>query len=100
MTTHSIGTTGRDYSTLQAWEDACPANLVTDGNIWRGECYNDSEFSSSGTLVTIAGITTDATHYVELTTATGHSFQDHADVRTNALKYNQSNGVGLKTTGN
>ena len=34
-TTKTIGSTG-DYSTLQAWEDACPANLVTADEIWRG----------------------------------------------------------------
>ena len=90
--TSSIGTTGRDYSTLQAWEDACPANLVTADQVWRGECYNDSEFSAA---VLISGITSDSTRYLDLTAATGQSFQDHANVRTNALRYNQSNGVGL-----
>lgn len=95
--THSIGTASRDYSTLQAWEDACPANLVTADQIWRGECYNDSEFTvASATMLTIAGETTDSTRYVELTVATGQSFQDNA--RTNALTYNQTNGVGCRST--
>lgn len=95
--TSTIGTAGRNYSTLQAWEDACPANLVTDDKIWRGECYNDSEFASgSGTLLTIAGMTTDATRYVELTAAAGQSAFDHASVRTNPLRYDQSKGVGLR----
>ena len=62
----SIGTTGRDYSTLQAWEDACPANLVSDDKIWKGECYNDSEFTSG---LHVSGITTDSTRYVWLTAA-------------------------------
>ena len=95
--TKSIGTATRDYSTLQAWEDALPANLVTDGNAQVGECYNDTEFSAS---VVFSGSTTDATNYIELTAAAGESFQDHADVQTNALRYNQSNGVGLTETGN
>lgn len=98
--TKSIGTVGRDYSTLQAWEDASPANLVTVDQIWRGECYNDSEFLVAGTALTIAGETTDATRYIELTTATGQSFQDHASVRTNALTYNQARGVGVRNTNN
>lgn len=93
--THSIGTASRDYSTLQAWEDACPANLVSADQVWRGECYNDAEFTAG---VTIGGTTTDATRYIELTAATGQSFQDHATVRSNALTYDQSKGVGIKIT--
>lgn len=88
----SIGTTGRDYSTLQAWEDACPANLVTDDKIWKGECYKDSEFSAG---VTISGVTTDATRYIWLTAAAGQSFQDNASVRTNPLFYDATKGVGI-----
>lgn len=91
--TSSIGATGRDYSIMQAWEDACPANLVTSDQIWKGECYNDSEFTSA---LTISGITTDSTRYVWLTAAAGQSFQDHADVRTNPLYYDKSKGVGIK----
>lgn len=94
--TSSIGTSSRDYSTLQAWEDASPANLVTDDKIWRGECYNDSEFTARVEF----GVTADATRYLELTAATGQSFQDHASVRTNALRYNQSNGVAVTITNN
>lgn len=89
----SIGTTGRDYSTLQAWEDACPANLVTDDKIWKGECYNDSEFTAG---VTISGQTTSSTCHVWLTAASGQSFIDNASVRSNALMYDQSKGVGVK----
>jgi len=92
---HSIGTTGRDYSTLQAWEDACPANLVTADEYYLGECYNDSEFTAA---LVISGETTDATRYIKLTVAAGQSFQDHADVRTNSLCYNQSNGVGVSVS--
>jgi hypothetical protein len=88
-TTQSIGTTGRDYSTLQAWEDAVPAT-PTGGYI--GECYNDSEFTAG---VQIAGHTTSATDYVTLTAAAGQSFQDHASVRSNALFYDQTKGVAV-----
>ena len=100
MTISSIGSGGgRTYSTLQAWENACPANLVSSADTWEGECYNDSEFAIAGTVLVIAGITTDATHNVQLRCATGQSFRDNAGVRTNALTYNASNGVGIRTTG-
>ena len=89
---------GGDYSTLQAWEDACPANLVTADQIWQGKVKNQV-FSSTGNLLTISGTTADATRYVELTTDTGASFLDHANVRTNALRYNESNGACIKVTG-
>jgi hypothetical protein len=91
--TSSIGSAGgRDYSTIQAWEDACPANLVTDDKVWKGALYNDSEFAP----VTISGMTTDATRYVWLTTAAGQSFRDHANVLTNSIRYDQSKGVAIK----
>lgn len=96
---HSIGTSGRDYSTIQAWEDACPANLVTADQIWRGECYNDSEFLVAGNVLTVSGTTTDSTRYKWLTAATGQSFQDSVGAQTNALRYNQSNGVGIRSSG-
>lgn len=97
--TKSIGTSSRDYSTLQAWEDALPANLVTDGNSQVGECYNDSEFVSAAILLTISGETTDSTHTITLKCASGQSFKDHANKATNRLAYNQSNGVGIRMTG-
>ncbi len=96
--TKTIGSAGgRDYSTLQAWEDALPANLVTDGNSQVGQCFNDSEFVSGGstTILTIGGETTDSTHTITLTTGSGQSFRDNASVQSNALRYNQSNGVGI-----
>jgi len=91
-TVKSIGTTGRDYSTLQAWEDACPSNLVSNHEIWKGECYNDSEFT--GGLV-VSGQTTDTNCYPWLTVASGHSFIDHVNAATNPLQYDQTKGVGV-----
>lgn len=92
----TIGTSSRDYSTLQAWEDACPADLVAVDQIWQGQCYNDAEFTAG---LTVAGTTTDATRYKELTTAAGQSFSDNASVQTNALRYNQANGVAISVAG-
>ena len=94
MTVHSIGATGRDYATIALWEAACPANLVTSVDTWEGELYNDSEFVIT-TGIVIAGMTTDATHNVQLRCATGQSFKSSGAV---ALNYSQSNGVGIRTT--
>lgn len=93
----TIGT-GGDYSTPQAWEDACPANLVSADQVWEGQLLNQV-FSSSGTILNISGTTVDATRFVRLTTAPGASFLDHASAATNPLRYNESVGACLKTTG-
>jgi hypothetical protein len=92
----TIGT-GGDYSTLQAWEDACPANLVTADQIWQGQCKNQ-EFALNATVLNIAGTTTDATRYIELTTEAGASFRDHASKATNALRYDATKGAGIRAT--
>lgn len=102
IVTKTIGTSARDYSTIQAWEDALPANLVTDGNSQVGQCFNDSEFinsTASTNICTISGETTDSTHTITLTTGAGQSFRDAAGVQSNALAYNQTNGVGIRMTG-
>src|SRR5215472_13375284 len=89
---------GRDYSTIAAWFAALPANLVTDGNNQEGDCYNDSEFfSNSDHIAFFTGHTTDSSHIITLTTGAGQSFRDNASVQTNALRYNQSNGVALRS---
>lgn len=95
----SIIGTGGDYTTIQAWEDACPSNLVTSDEIWQGKVKNQ-EFSVTNGVVLISGMTTDSTRYIELTTDTGASFVDHADLQTNALRYNASNGAGLISNNN
>lgn len=93
----TIGT-GGDYTTLQAWEDASPANLVTADQIWQGQCFNQEFFSSSAALLSVSGSTTDATRYKELTTYAGASFIDNANAQTNALRYNASNGAAIRGT--
>jgi len=98
--TKSVGTASRDYSTIQSADDALPANLVTADQAWVFECYNDSEFTGSGTLLTISGNTTDATRTITWKCGSGQSFRNHASIQTNALKYNASNGVGWRSTGN
>lgn len=91
---------GGNYSTLQAWEDACPANLVTADQIWRGECKNqDFSVGGGGIALDIAGTTTDATRYLELTTQAGASFVDDANVATNPLRFDSTKGASVTITG-
>ncbi len=66
------------------------------GVIWQGQCQNQ-EFSGAIT-VTIEGSTSSSTAYKHLTTITGASFRDNANVQTNALRYNASNGCGIRCT--
>ena len=96
--TSSIGTTGRDYSTPNAWADDCPASLVSDDKIWKGECYNDGTLDLGTSALSIDCATADSTRYMWLTCASGESFRDDADVLTNALRPNQSNGVLIEAT--
>lgn len=91
----TVGTTARDYSTFAGWEAGLPANLVTDGNSYQMEAYPDSEFTAG---ITFSAHTTDATHTITVTAAAGQSFQDNANVRTNALRYNSANGVAIKNS--
>lgn len=92
--TSSIGDGGgRDYSTPAAWLADMPSDLTTDDSIQIGELYNDSEYLNEG--FTLTGITTDATRYIHLTVATGESAFDDS---SNAIAYNQSNGVGVRQT--
>lgn len=101
-TVKTIGT-GRDYSTIQAWEDACPANLVSSDEIWKGLLYDEGggtngEWTVSSS-VTFSGVTTDATRYVWLDAEAGKSFADNANKLTNALRYNTANGVAIRGNG-
>ena len=94
----TIGT-GGDYTTIQAWEDACPANLTAVDKIWQGQLKNQ-HFTGSGPMVTFSGVTTDATRYIELTTEAGASFSDNVNVLTNALRWDSANGAAITSTGN
>jgi hypothetical protein len=98
--TLTVGTSGRNYSTWASAEAlGIPANISSTGanSPYILEGYNDSEFySTSGALLSISGITTDATNTITITAAPGQSFVDNANAQTNALKYNQANGVGLR----
>ena len=69
------------------------------GIIWQGQQQNQEFVSTSGIGALYAtGSTTSTTAYKEYTTVAGASFQDNANVRTNGLRYNASNGAGLRST--
>lgn len=88
---------GGDYSTLQAWEDASPANLVTSDQVWQGQLISAATaLSVNGGILSVGGSTVDATRYKELTTAPGASFVDHASKLTNTLRWNSSNGASIE----
>lgn len=101
MTTTTVKTigSGGDYTTLQAWEDAAPADLVVADVVWQGQILAGNNFSAAGNVLTIAGSTSDATRYKHLTTAAGASFQDHATASTNPLFPDSTKGATVTTTG-
>lgn len=102
MSTWKIGASNSpvtmDFSTIQAWEDACPADITATGTneIYIGECYDQGDLAG----FTISGTTTDSTHYLWLRTATGASFRDNAGVRTNPLFPDNTKGVYLTASNN
>ncbi len=69
------------------------------GLVWRGEQLNE-EIAQANAILVFNGATTSSTAYPFLTTQAGASFRDNANVQTNALRYNTSNGAGYRTTGN
>ena len=97
-TVSTIGS-GGDYSTLQAWEDAAAANLVTADEVWEGRLISAStNISGTGVQLTVSGSTTDATRYKHLTTAPGASFRDHVDALTNPLRFDSAKGASIEST--
>lgn len=93
MATKTIGSSGRDYATLALWASYVNALALSAPEI--GQCFNDSEFTFTS-AVTLGGWTGGSgTNTVTLTCGTGQSFRDNASVQSNALRYNQSNGVGI-----
>ena len=87
--TYSIGTSSRDYSTIQAWEDARDGGT----DIEKGECYNDSTFTAG---VTIDGTTGDADSYMWLTVASGNR---HSGTAGTGVKVDMSSTGAVITTG-
>lgn len=90
MADSTIGT-GKTYTTIASWEAATDNDLVGTTTIERG-LLNNETFSE---LVNISGATTNASYYRELTTDTGASFVDNANVRTNPLAYDATKGAAI-----
>lgn len=64
----SIGTSGRDYSTITAWEaDLSNASIYSSGDTAQGVCYADSEFTENVTISDASAIPTN----IQLTAADG-----------------------------
>jgi hypothetical protein len=94
--TKTIGSAaGRDYSTIQAFIDSIPADLVAAGFCYTGLVYNDSEFNDTTGKVNIASKNTDSTHFITLQCAPGQSFSTNPNRANNALWYSQANGVAI-----
>lgn len=87
--------TTMDYSTIQAWEDASPADLVAADQRWIGECYNQGTLTG---IFTISGETVDSTRYIYLRAATGASFMDNGSVRSNPLIYDNTKGIAIEAS--
>lgn len=98
----TIGSSSRNYSTPQAWEDAAPADLTAVDQIWRGECYNDSEFvadNPSHVVLTSGGVLCDDTRYLDLTAADGESAFDNPAAPAADRRYDPLLGVAFRHTG-
>lgn len=95
--TKTIGASGRDYATINAFFAAVPADLVAADQLWEGVIYPDSgnTITPPQTGFALGARTTDATRCVRLKCAPGASFKDHASKLTNALRPNASNGILL-----
>lgn len=98
----SPGPNERVYTTIADWIAAIPASLVSEDQIWRGLLLNQ-EFlwTGSSTYATISGKTTNASCYIELTTAPDCSVFDSAvsDLSTKPLRYDGTKGARIRTTG-
>lgn len=91
---------GGDYSTLQAWEDAAPANLVTADQVWEGQMLASTNLTASSTILTIAGSTSDSTRFKRLKCAASASFRDNVNKQTNTLRWNNANGSSISAGDN
>ncbi len=96
-TVTSSDTVTGDSSTETADIDT---NVHQDGASWKADCYNDSEFTITAEVLFNGTSGTSSTRTVTVTAAAGESFIDHADVLTNALKYDASKGVAFRRTTN
>lgn len=87
--TKTIGTSGRDYSTIASWEaDLDNASLYSAGDDAVGECYDDSVFDERPV---INGGSTVGLNAVTLTAASG---ERHDGTAATGVRVAPSSGVG------
>lgn len=101
--TKTIGNATRDYTTIQAWADACPSNLVTVDQIWEGHLYPEGPgadgewaYSSAAFVCSFGNVWCDATRYLKLRAAPGHAWYEHAQVNQRAFRYDRTMGVAVR----
>lgn len=95
----SIGSgASRDYATIQAFIDSIPTDVVSTGNSYVGELYNDSEFTDVTGKFNLTGKNTNSSFFITLRCAAGQSFNTNPNKANNPLWYNQATGVALKST--
>jgi hypothetical protein len=100
--TKTIGV-GKDYASIDAWvagaASTYPSGLVAADVIWRGVLYKEGTGTNNEWVITASTtgytLTCDATRYYLLEAASGQSFTDNAGKLTNALRYNNANGVSI-----
>jgi len=82
---------GGDYTSLNAWNTAEAADLVSSDKIKVAEVYSGGN-SLTASLTLSVGWTTDKDHYVEVRAASGH---EHAGVWNTSKSYAESSGVTI-----
>jgi len=74
-TIETIGSSGCDYTSLQAWADAHNADLTSDPNAPYIAQLEPEEFDAGVDLKNEDSLVTDATHYLEITAKPGYEFK-------------------------
>lgn len=87
---HSVGT-GKDYSTLAAWNSAQARNLVTADEIAVAECYGGVDLLGGALFNPSGSWTTDSTRYMLIRAAAGEGFDGGS--------YNTAKAYGTSSTG-
>lgn len=95
MTISTVGS-AHTYTTWQAWENAADATLTAP---WEAEAYidNGTWFTTNGTTLTLAGITTSGTNFIEARPATGEGISTGIGA-AGPLRADFTKGVGLQNT--
>lgn len=96
LITKSIGATGRDYSTIDAWEDDLEnAGVYSAGDSALGECYDDAAFDEA---VTLDGGATIGLTEVTLTVASGERHDGTAGTGARIIRSAGGTILTLSTT--